>query len=180
MAGRRTGRRAHRRARVLAGRPGGVPDRVQLHLRVGAGPRGRADPPCRGGPQRADVRHRPAVPSGGPAERADGGVHAPGAAQAAGRGDQGEQPAAGRARRSGALRGPGRPRHRRPRPAGLRRPGDRRGGRDPGVLGLRGDPSGGRDGLPAAVRHHARAGSDVPDRRARRAVPAGRHRLTIG
>ncbi|GAA3154181.1 hypothetical protein GCM10017687_85060 [Streptomyces echinatus] len=71
--------------------PGVVPARLQLHLRVGAGPGGRADPACRAGPERADVRDRPGLPGGGPAARADGRVHASGAARASGCRDPGEQ-----------------------------------------------------------------------------------------
>ncbi len=84
--------------------------------------------------------------------RADGGVHAPGAARPPLGGDPRDQSAARRARQPGALRGPVGARHRRPGPAGLRRPGGRRAGRHPGVLGVRGDPAGGGHGLAAALR----------------------------
>ena len=73
-----------------------------------------------------------------------------------------------RARRADPLRRPGRHRHPRPRPAGLRRRGGDSARRGAGLLGVRRDAAGGGDGGEAAAAADAQARAHVPDRPDRR------------
>ena len=115
LRARRAGRRGRRRDRALARRHGGVPHRVQLHVR-GRVARGRsARTPPRAGPQRPDVPHLRRLSPGRLAVGPDGRVDAPDGRLAGGHGGPGDVALPRRPRGAGPHRLAGRPRHHRPR-----------------------------------------------------------------
>ncbi|CAA9429815.1 MAG: UPF0317 protein YcsI, partial [uncultured Rubrobacteraceae bacterium] len=139
----------------LAGRPGGVPDRVQLHVRSGAHRRGLAHRARRAGPERPDVRYGQGVRPVRTLLGAYGREHA--AVQGGGdtAGGEGVGALPGDARRPLARRGPGGFGDQGPKRAGVRRAGRDRGGSATRVLGLRRNAPGRRDEGQAAARDHA-------------------------
>ena len=91
----------------LARRPGGVPDRLLVHVRAGAAGRRAARPPHRAGRERADVPDRRRLPPGRPLRRAARGLDAADDAAAGGPRDRRSPRRYPRPRRAGARRRPG-------------------------------------------------------------------------
>ena len=159
---RKTGGPANRHLVLLAGRPRGVPARLQLHLR--ARHCWSTSIPVRHIEENVTVpmyiTNRECTPAGsfsGPLVVTMRPVPSSQVVRAV----QVTSRFPGRTRGAGAHRRPGRTWHKRPLEAPFRRPRDRQARRGAGLLGLRRHSAGGRDALPARIDDHPYPGADV-------------------